>query len=250
VQVTAQGLIRLAFTTLNVFQPAQSIPPDQSNLALMYLNMLMGLWAQQSFTVPCVSRETFTLTVGKGGPSNPYTIGSGANLNTEAPPNQAALYGAGILLPSNAGAPRVEVPRDVLTDSAYQAISIKEMPNSMFTGVYYNPTFVTSGFGTVNLWPVPNTVVNDLVLYMRKALTNFADLTTIYQVPVGYDKAIHDQLVIDLSTPWGAELTEGMIQAQLHSFKVITRNNLKMYDMANDFVNAPGGGYNIETGNY
>lgn len=249
-QITAGQLIRRAFTSLNVFMPAQAIPADQASLALEYLNMLMGLWAQQALTIPSIARETFTLTSGKGGPSNPYTIGIGANLDTARPSQQSGLVGAGILLPSNAGAPRVEVPRDVLTDSAYQAISIKEMPNSMFTGVYYNPTFATAGLGTINLWPVPNTTVNDLVLYLQKALENFADLTTTYFLPPGYDKAIHDQLVIDLSTPWGADLTATMVAAQLHSFKVISRGNLKMYDLANDFANDPRGGYNINTGNY
>jgi hypothetical protein len=248
VQITALQLIGRAFKTLNVFMPGQSIPTPQANDALEFLNMRMGLWAQQALTIPSIAREAFTLTAGKGGPSNPYTIGTGGNFNTTRPSQQSGLVGAGLELNYLTSSPVVEIPRDVITDQGYQLIQIKELANSLFTVVYYNPTF-TTGFGTINLWPVPNTTVNRLVLYLQKALDNFADLTTVYNLPPGYDQGIHDQLVLDLATPWGATITDKMERNQLQSFKVITRGNLKMIDLFNDFSNDPRGGYNINTGN-
>jgi len=244
--VTANSLIGRAFRTMNVFQPGEAIPAVQSSLALEYLNALMGLWAQQALTIPVIAREVFTLTAGKGGPSNPYTIGTGANLNTVRPATQSSVVGAGLNL--NASSPVVEIPRTVITDTAWQAIQIKELSTSLFTVVYYNPTFTTTGFGTINLWPVPNTALNDLVLYLQKALVEFADLTTTYEMPPGYDKALTDALVIEMAPAWGYPITDDLRSAALKSFKLITRGNLKMIDLANDFAVNRRNGYNILTG--
>jgi hypothetical protein len=245
--ITGLGVITQAFNVLNVFMPGEPIPPAQSSRALSFLNLMMGSWAQQALTVPSIAREVFTLTAGKGGPSNPYTIGIGANLNTVRPANQSSVVGAGLNL--NASSPVVEIPRDVLTDSAYQRIQIKELQNALFTSVYYNPTFATTGFGTVNLWPVPNTSMNDLVLYLEKAITSFADLTTTYEVPPGYEEALVYNLARRLAKPWGQTVDADLAEMAIESRKIIKRKNLKMIDLENDFAKDPRGGYNINTGN-
>ncbi len=223
-----------AFNVLNVFLPGESVPAAQSARALTFLNNMMGQWAQQALTIPSIAREVFSLTADKGGPSNPYTIGTGANLSTVRPANQSSIVGAGLNL--NSSSPVVEIPRDVITDAAYQAIQIKELSNSLFTVVYYNPTFATTGFGTINLWPVPNIATNSLVLYIEKALVSFADLTTAYEVPPGYDEALVYNLARRLAKPWGATVDPDLVTMAIESKRIIGRGNLKLIDLSNDFA--------------
>lgn len=245
---TAIAIETAAFTVLNVFQPGEQIPSDQAESARGFLNRMIGSWAQQRLTIPSVAREVFGTVSGKGGPANPYTIGIGGDLNTARPPNQASVVGAGLVLPQNAPT-LTEIPRAIYTDDDYQAIAEKTLPNGLFTGVYYNPTF-TSGFGSINLWPVPDNALNSLVLYLEKALTTFATLYTIYNVPDAYEEAMVYNLARRLAKPWGATVDADLGQMATSSLSQIKRTNVKMNDMPNDFSADRRLGYNIQTGNY
>jgi len=195
---TALDLITAAFRIPNVFQLGQTIPTNVQTDALGFLNRMISMWQQQ--TIPVVAREVFDTVANQGGPDNPYTIGDGGDLDTERPPNQASLKGAGLLqFPGQSN--EVEIPRGLLTDDGWEAIQVKTLTNAMFTNVYYNPTYADD-LGTINLWPIPNTAQYDLVLYLAKHLVEFADVdTTTYFFPPGAEKAIVDNLVLELADP-------------------------------------------------
>ncbi len=244
--VVALDLITSAFENLNVFQPGASIPAVDSQGALNRLNRLLGQWAIQSLTIPNVTRDVFALTGGKGGPSNPYSIGPGGDLNTDKPPSAAYITGVSVLLGGTL--PAVEVPRAFYTDDAYNAIAIKDQPSSLFTGLYYNATY-TTGFGTVNLWPVPNTNLNSLVLYHESPLVSFADLFTTYTLPLGYDEALIYNLERRLAGPYGRAMPADDLLMANAGLRLIKRNNVGMSDMPNDFARSRRAGwFNIQTG--
>jgi hypothetical protein len=245
VSTTAATIIADAFGILNVFMAGEDVPPAIANDALRRLNMMIGSWAQQSLTVPAISREVFDLVAGQGGPSNPYTIGAAGNFVTPRPPNQSSIVGAGLLLTTSS--PVVEIPRAVITDDAYQAIQVKELGSALFTYVYYNPTY-TADLGTINLWPVPNIVTNDLVLYLERAIAEFADLTTVYRFPPSYDEALMYNLARRLAKPYGREVDEDLMVSATTSLMILKRANFKLSDLANDFARDRRGVYNILTG--
>ena len=244
--VTGLSIVTAIFETLQVFQPGESIPAADAESVRQIVNRMLGLWAQRSLLIPSIAREVFPLVSGKGGPSNPYTIGTGANLSTARPPNQASVVGAGLLL--NATTPAVEIARTVATDDMYQRIAVKELANSLFTYVYYNPTFATGGFGTIQLWPVPNAAVNSLVLYLQKPLVAFADLTTSYELQDGYDDAIVTNGARKAAKPFGVPVDADLVNDANLSLRVLTRVNLHMSDLSNDFARDQRGDYNILTG--
>lgn len=243
---TAQTLITDALAILNVYQPGEFIAAADEQLAFRILNRMMSTWAQQRLTIPAIVRQTFPIVAGKGTPANPYTIGLGGNLNVARPPNQSSVAGAGLIL--NASTPPVEIPRAVLTDDDYRAIASKELTNSLLTSVYYNPTFVTTGFGAIYLWPVPDNTLNTLVLYLQQALTSFATLTAIYQIPDSYDEAMLYNLTRRLAKPFGQTVDGDVAQLATNSLSLLKRSNVKMSDMPNDFTCDLSGGYNILTG--
>jgi hypothetical protein len=143
----------------------------------------------------------------------------------------------------------VEVPRAVITQEAWQAIRIKSLRSSQFTNVFYNPTFA-DGLGTVNLWPVPNVATNAIVLYSLQAIRPFANLTTSYQLPNGYDEAIVYNLAKRRAPDYGKTPSPIVLEMASMTLAAIKRANTKLVDLATDpaLTHDPGGYYDIISG--
>jgi hypothetical protein len=244
--VFALDIITASFQNLNVFQQGASIPNAQANDAFLRLNRMLGGWALQQFTIPATVGETFPLVAGQGGPSNPYTIGIGGNFNTDRPSSPDYISGVGLKLGGTT--PAVEIQRVLYTKDAYQAIAIKELQNALFTGLYYAP-LKSGSLGNVNLWPVPNTSLNSLVLYHDSPLVSFADLsTTKYDLPLGYDEALIYNLERRLATPYGRAMPADDLLLANAGMRLIKRSNVGVLDMPNDFAYDRRGGYDINVG--
>lgn len=145
----------------------------------------------------------------------------------------------------------VEIPRPVITDSSFQAIQLKNMPNAQFTTVYYNPT--STPFGMISLWPRINTAVNQLVLYLQNVFGGFTDLTTQYDWPdnPGYAEAIQYQLDLRLLIAYPRATPRVDIHEMAReTFGLIKRANNKLNDVHTDatlLTQSPRYGYNINT---
>ncbi len=244
---TPRALIAGAFGILNVFQPGASIPDAQEQFAFTFLNWMLGQWALQSGTIPAITREQFTLTAGKGGPSNPYTIGPGGDFNTTKPPSQASLTGASLVLGGTS--PAVIIPRALLTDDQWEGLRIPELTNALFTEVYYNPTYA-SGLGTINLWPVPNTTANSLILWRKQQIAQFTGVTQSVTLPDGYEEPIVGALAQRLAEPFGRTMPPQWDDLANRALGIVKRSNLKLADLPQDpaFTHNRSGGYNINTG--
>lgn len=143
----------------------------------------------------------------------------------------------------------VEIPRSVITDDAYQSIQLKNMSNSQFTLVYYNPTYP---LGTIFLWPRPNTAQNQLVLYLNNVFAGFATLTTVYDYPSlpGYFEALQYTFNKRLAPAYGISLSGDLRALADESFGLIKRANNKIVDLPTDaqlLTSDRRGGYNINT---
>jgi hypothetical protein len=239
---SAVDLIGGAFGLIGVLEAGQTIGGDLLADGYRRLQNMMGILGLQTLTAPTIGREVFALVAGKGGPSNPYTIGPTGDLVTTRP---NALEGAGLLL---AGPdPRVEIPRTLYTDDAYEALPIKDLPNALFTGAYYN---AFAGNGTINLWPVPNTTLHALVLYRLDQIGPFASPTATYTLPPGYDEMLEGQLAKRLRGPYRRQLDPEVVKDIDDALAVCKRQNYKDNDLATDpaLTNTPRTGYNIDTG--
>jgi hypothetical protein len=250
VATTALTLITQSLGTLNVFQAGEPISPDIAQDCLTRLNGMMGQWALDGLTIPAESREVFPLVANKGTLANPYTIGVGGNFNTARPVSQVAITGIGLLYPSTAPltTPPVEVRRTLYTDQAWQAVATKDQPGAEFSGAHYSPTYV-GGLGTFQLWPVPDNALNSFVLYRKQPLGQFVTLSASYDLPLGYDDAISDNLAIRLATPYGRPLTPELRDAATTSLNLIKRANVTMSDLGIDpMYGGNPGGYDIYRG--
>jgi hypothetical protein len=219
---------------------SSAVTAEDSADALRRLNNLLAGWNTSPLTIAFNTREVFSVTANVG----TYTIGPGGTFNTVRP---QAVTGAGLLL--NSSSPVVEIPVALLNDDEYEAIQIKGLTSLLFTYVYYNAT-IASGYGTVTLWPIPTTAVNDLVLYSTQATAAFADLTTSYQFPPGYAEALEYNLAVRLSTPYSKPLAPEIVGLARESLGAIKRQNLQPLDLPMDPALTADRryGYNIITG--
>ncbi len=147
-----------------------------------------------------------------------------------------------------------EIPRPLITDDAYQFNQLKNMPNSQFTTVYYNPTYP---FGTLVLWPLPNTNENQLVLYLKNVFAGFETQTKAYGWPdlPGYEEALQYNLGVRLAIAYGVkgESVAYVRDMAAQSLGLIKRANNKLTDLPSDaslLTHDRSGGYNINTGGF
>ncbi len=243
---TATIIITGALQTIGVLAQGETMSSAVGTDALRRLNMMLGSWSLQPLTKPVQSREVFALVDGQGGPDDPYTIGPGGDFNT-ARPAFADLTGAGLILGGNDPENTVEIPRAILTRDAFQAQQLKDLSSSLFTTVYYNPTY-TSDRGSIVLWPVPDTAVNSIALYLLKSLTAFTSLSASYDLPRGLDEALEYNLAERLCAPFGRPPMPDVVSLARKSLDVFKTSNVPMNDLPQDFAWGPGG-YDINTGN-
>ena len=246
--ITGLQVITRAAGDLNLIQLGETMDSDMAADLLVRLNEMMGQLAQDGATAAAIARVVLPLIAGKGSSTNPYTIGLGGDFNTIWPANQSDLLDAGLLL--NVSTPPIEIPRAILTDDAWAKIRIKDLTNTLFTSVYYRPDY-QHDLGSVFLWPVPTDLTNSIVLYIQSPLTTFADLTTIYSVPRGYDAMLHYNLAVELGIPYGRDVTPKLEKAAARTLATVQRSNMNLVDIANDFrrLGQRGDhGYNILTG--
>jgi hypothetical protein len=232
-----------------------------------------GLWLEglaSAQSVTSITRSGYTATVTQT--AHPFAIGDeafidGANeiayngLQTVQTVPTADTYtftvqglpttpATGTITAAAVSGQPVEIPRSVITTSAYEAIQLKNMPNAQFTNVYYNPTFP---FGTIILWPRIDTAINQLILYLPTLFEGFADLTTLYDWPSidGYAEMLEYNIAKRLRMLYPLTSPRIDIDAMAaESLGLIKRANNKLVDVPTDaslLTKNQRGWYNINT---
>lgn len=239
-QLTGQSVVTFALEQIGVYGVGQTLSASDANTGLRRLNAMISSLGIQALSKLVVAREVFDLVANQSS----YTIGPGANFNTTRP---TSLQNATLLL--NSSSPSIEIPLALLTDQAYQNIRLKTQTNTLPTAVYYQPTFTTSGYGTVILWPVPDTADNDLVLYFQQSLVTFANLTTEYYWPEGAEEMLGYNLALRLCAPYARPVPDTVGQMAKSSLATFKRANTRMSDLSNDAaaIGSANGIYNINT---
>jgi len=242
--VTATTLVQSALDALGIYGVGEQLESADLADGRRRLNAMISSWAIQPLTIPVVSREVFSVVANTAN----YTIGSGGDFDTIRP---IKIQSAALLL--NSASPVTEIPVGIFTEQAWQALQTKGLTSTQWTQIYYEPTYTTGNLGTVTLYPIPTTADNDLVLYFQQPLVEFADNTTSYQIPPGYEEALVYNLAVRLAGPHGLRVPDEIRQLAVQSRAVIKRNNMPVAELGNDMssIGSVGRqyGYNILTGN-
>lgn len=237
---TFTAIAEASFGILSVFLPGEALPAADATFAVQMANRMLSGWRQRGVFIPVISRERFDLEANKGGPDDPYTIGTGGDFDTVKPANQNSIVSANLIL--TATSPEVRVPLGIYTDQAYDANPIPGMDSGQPTGLYYSPTY-TDDLGTITLWPVPDVATNDLELFIQKALALFStsDYGAEVWLPDGAEDAIVYQLALRLAGPYGKTVGAEDRRLAVETLGTYKRSNVKMSDLMSDaYVFSPG----------
>src|SRR5437773_3981257 len=209
--VTGTQIVTDALLEIGFLQEGESPSAQTLSDSLRRLNYMVSRWAIEGLSLPTLARVTFPLLAGKGGASNPYTIGIGQDINVPRPPRQVDITGAGLILTAstNTNSGALEIIRSVMTDDGWEGQRLKDLTNVLFTGIYYRPD-CTNDVGHIFLWPIPTDLTNVGVLYIQNAITPFVDGPTQVSVPTGADEALYLGLAAKLVRPLGRPDDEGL----------------------------------------
>lgn len=244
-RTTAREIIDGACDLIGAKAVGQALPAADAQDALRRLNALCEGLRLQPLSQPFLKREVFDLVADE----QSYTIGVGGDFDTSTP---ETIEAAGLLLTT--GSELIERPLEVYDDQEYTGITTKTLSSTYPSGVYFQRTFEDE-LGTITLWPVPDTAVNQLVLYRRDVVPGFSNLDTIVVIPAGYAEMLEYNLALRLTAPYGvtnippdvaerARTTLGTIKRAAYPAMTVQVQN----DAAS--IGRRGNhGYNIFTGN-
>jgi hypothetical protein len=220
--VTANDLISRALKTVGVLASGETASSDDVADALTVLNGMVDTWATERLTIYTTARNVFDLSAS----TQDYTIGTGGTFNIARP---QWIVAASIITNKDASsAQKQELPiPNALTVKQWQEVGIKGLTSTFPTQFFYDKKW-TAGLATISVWPIPDNSSCQLVLYTPTALTQFADLTTAYTFPPGYEEALRYQLALRLAPEFGVPVVPDIHRIASETFANLKRVNLSL----------------------
>lgn len=203
--MTATAIIYAAFRAIGVLRAGQKANADAYADGLDMLNSMVDAWNIERLMIPYEARTEFALT-----PSQAvYTLGPAGNW--ALPTRPAHVERAGVVI--NTGTMPIEQPIEILSTQRWaELVPSKSIQTTLPTALY-----VEYAYPLINCypWPVPSSSINKVALYTWASLSAFADLTTNYNMPQGYDLALRFNLGVAL---WPQFVVQNKTQANQAQF--------------------------------
>jgi len=235
-----------ALRLLGVVDAVDTPAAEDIDTAFEALNDMVDDWGTQRQTIYYVTRSVFALTANTAS----YTLGSGGVWNIVRP----AWIERVSVIPENSGSGNTgptELPIGrPISVQQYQGITIKTATSTYPDRLYWDHDWV-NGLSTCYVYPVPTSSNAAIVLYTPAALTEFADLSTIYSFPPGYARALRYNLAIELAPEFGIDPPETVQRIAVTSMADIKRANFAPIEAQFDVaLVGRRGRYNIQTDGY
>ena len=203
---TARELVGDALQEIGALEMGGTMGGDQAAHGIRVLNRIIDAWRAKSLYVHALTNVTANFA-GTGA-----TVGTGLTVNTAAPLRfvDDCYYvksGTSYQLP-------------LFTAAQYFGISLKTEASEYPQGFYFDGNVP----GVVHVWPVPSASVEYHFVVMKK-LSEFADISTDYSLPDGYEAALHDELCTRLPGSYGLQVLTDHAANAASSRLSIKRNN-------------------------
>ncbi len=212
---------------------AGEIPsPEESTDGLYALNDLLDSWSAEQVYVYTQTMDTFITVAGQAS----YSWGLGATGVTTVPPIR--------LLHGNALYQNVDMPVEIISLADWNLMADRNLTTGdIATKMYCDYAWPIAN---LNLYPVPKTSGGATIhLYSLKPLGNIASITTTFNLPPGYSRAIRFALGMDLTGEFGKPLTPAMLalaQGASDSLRKLNEETLRSLAMPpNPPVSQPQG---------
>lgn len=186
---TAGDVISRALRLIGVATPGQALSGADADTGLEALNALvesMGLFRN---LVPSLTEETFSLVSGTAD----YTIGASMTFNTELP---IKLEESCFVRVSG-----IDYPLTVINGEEWADIPVKSAQGSIPDAVYFKRGTTS---GELRFYPEPGSNV-EFHCRSWKTLTTYADDSTDFGLPAGYERMIAYNLAVEIAPEYGRE---------------------------------------------
>lgn len=198
---TGLDLLTRSFRTVQVLAAGETPSSDDAQAALDLLNSMIDGWGIQRYTQRFRRRVVYPITAG----FQALTVGDGGDIDLTEPPME--IEQAGLILNNTlASNLQTEVPVEVMTDRKWADLRIKALSSPLIKAVYYDHNFDANQWATLYVYPVPSVSYTSLVLYLPQQIDQFADLSTAYVLPNGYEEAMVYNLAVRIAIEWGKRL--------------------------------------------
>lgn len=239
--MTAQDLITTSLKRIAICGAGQTPSAEDSADALLRLNALLDSWATERLFIPCIVRSTWTIVSGTAA----YTVGSGGTVNIARP-----VYVQNINFQDTSMSTTTEMPLGMLTDQSYANVPQKTATSPYPTHAYWNPTYTSTGFGTITFVPVPTSTTLQGVIYAPTTLTQISALTDTLTLQPGYRWMLTENLGVMLAPEFGVPVPPELRESAREAKSNIKRANTRLVEMATIegyYFGGRGLGYNILT---
>jgi hypothetical protein len=177
---TALSIINRAAELVGIKDPSEALSGDDASNFLDVLNGLVGTWNTDRLFIVATSTASASVS------ASPVSIGAGQTLNT---PRPARIESAWVRVDG------VDHPLSLIGQFEYDAIPAKATASDIPNEAFYSPGVP---YGSVYLYPVPAAAVSLFVRVMAQ-LSEFANLSTEYDLAPGYKRALEYSLAEELA---------------------------------------------------
>jgi len=178
---TANDLINAAYVRIGFKDPSDALSGQDAAYALDALNDMIDHWNTQKLMIVTVQEVATNIS------GQTVTIGPSATINVDRPVKMedGAFTRSG----------GVDYPLKWIQREEYNALPLKNVFSTFPEYGYYDAALPT---GTIYLYPY-STATIALHLQLQVQLSEFADLTTSYDLAPGYRRAIYLSLCEELA---------------------------------------------------
>lgn len=239
---TVRDLITFALTRINVLEPGVDPTGDQLRDSFAFLNLMLDDWQTQRLTMPYTQVVTAPFSPVKGTPTNPYTVGTGGDINMLRP-----VYIDHINWRDETQVFPLERPLTPLTSDAYSAIPQKTLTSPIPGAWYYQPTYANN-LGALYVWMIPQQANTTLVVYAPAPIAQFATVDATVILPPAYTFALIDNLAVILAGSFRENLPPdpGLVRNATLTKDHLMRANVTLADLSVDpALTTRRGVYNI-----
>lgn len=206
--MTALDIIKRAMRICGVIGQNETPTSSEADDGLVALNDMLDSWSTDRTYIFSILQENFPLVAG----TVTYTVGIGGDFNTTRP---VAIDNIFTRLNGT------DYPMKSINSQDYNAIIAKSNNGGIPQYYFYNPSFPLA---TLSIWGAPS---SGLTIYLNtwQQLTQFANLTTDYDFPPGYARALAYGLAMEIAPEYGVTLTpEAVAIATLSQANIRNRN--------------------------
>lgn len=178
---------------------------------LQRLNQMLELWANDGLACYATQTDTKALTANDG----TYTIGSGGDINVTWPTHIASAW--------TVDGSNVTRGIDIVGNDEWAEIMLKQLSGTYPSKLWYDNSYP---LGTIYLWPLPiSGLTLNIMSYQR--LQSFALISTTVNLPPGYERAIIDNLAIDLAQGL-TEPSATLVESAKKSLALLKKNHVEV----------------------